>query len=168
MKLLDLQGNLSELKGKFVTKNFPVTESRFVNDTLLYGDCIICGPLFEVIQKYRDLKGLAVSINALNRSREKQEQLIADGFRAAKVSPHEYFLAADIDTISWEDTQASVKLLRQAAKEVGYKIRLGWKDYWNKDKSTFIHVDVCPEYFANGKVWYGKKHPIQWESAIEW
>ena len=95
------------------------------------------------------------------------QALIQQGFRAAKVSPHEFFLAADVDTADAADTINSVPIMREAAKELGIKVRIGWQDYMKQGQS-FIHVDVCPEYFGKGKVWNHVTHPVQWESVSEW
>lgn len=166
--LLHKDGSSEPFYATQITKNFSVTESRFQEDVKLYGECTVCVPLFTVLQRYRELKGKPVNLNSLNRDRKKQEQLIKDGFRAATVSPHEFALAADVDTEDAADTLNSIGLMRQAAKEVKIGVRLGWKEYM-KDGSSFIHVDVCSEYFGKGKVWNHVKHPQSWEiSGLEW
>jgi len=165
--LLHKDGKTEPFYADKITKNFSVSEPRFQKDIADYGECVVSVLLFNVLQRYRELKGVPVNLNSLNRDRKKQEQLIRDGFRAAKLSPHEYFLAADVDTKDAADTLASVPLMRQAAKETGVKVRIGWQDYLKQGQS-FIHVDVCPEYFGKGEIWNHQKHPIQWESEIEW
>ena len=165
--LLDSNGIKNPLLTSNIGKYFSVSEKRFQEDLKLYGQVVICELLFNILNKYRELKGIPVSLNSLNRDRKKQQALIQQGFRAAKVSPHEFFLAADVDTKNASDTMASVPLLRHAAKELGIKVRLGWQDYLKQGQS-FIHVDVCPEYFGKGKVWNNITHPIQWENQIEW
>lgn len=165
--LLHKDGTSEPFHATQITKNFSTTEKRIQEDINLYGECNICVPLFDVLQRYRELKGKPVNINSLNRDRKKQESLIKQGFRAAKISPHEYFLAADVDTESVSETLLNVPLMRQAAKELGIKVRIGWQDYIKAGQS-FIHVDVCPEYFGKGKIWNHVSHPVQWESQNEW
>jgi len=168
VKLLTAQGTQIDYTADKIGPYFSLTEARFQNDIKLYGQVVICDPLFKVLNKYRELKKAPVILNSLNRSRQKQLELIDSGARAAKMSPHEFFLAADCDTTTWEETQRDVKLIRQASASLGIKVRIGFVEYWMKDKSTFIHVDVCPEYFGPGKPWTAVLHPRQWENAIEW
>ena len=166
--LLHKDGKTEPFFADKITENFSASEARFQKDIAAYGECTVSVLLFTVLQRYRGLKGEPVDLNALNRDRKKQEQLIRDGFRAAKISPHEFFLAADVDTKDAADTLASVPLMRLAAKETGIKVRIGWQDYLKAGQS-FIHVDVCPEYFGKGKVWNHVSHPVQWEVAgSEW
>ena len=165
--LLHRDGSSEPFYATKITKNFSASEKRFQEDIVLYGECNICIPLFDVLQRYRELKGKPVNINSLNRDRKKQQALLKQGFRAAKVSPHEYFLAADIDTADAAETVSSVPIMRQASKEVGVKIRIGWQDYI-KGGQSFIHVDVCPEYFGKNKIWNHVPHPVQWENENEW
>lgn len=165
--ILKPDGTTEEYKDEKIGKYFSVSESRFQEDIRLYGEVVICDLLFKVLNRYRELKGVSVSLNSLNRDRKKQEQLLKEGFRAAKTSPHEYFLAADVDTKDQADTLLSVPIMRQAAKDLGIKVRIGWQDYLKAGQS-FIHVDVCPEYFGKGKVWNKNSHPVQWENQNEW
>jgi len=167
VSLLKPDGSTVEYTEEKIGKYFSILESRFQEDIRLYGEVVICELLFNVLNRFRELKGEPVKLNSLNRDRKKQEQLLKDGFRAAKVSPHEFFLAADVDTKDAADTLSSVPIMRQAAKEVGIKVRIGWQDYLKAGQS-FIHVDVCPEYFGKGKVWNHVSHPVQWESQSEW
>jgi len=165
--LLKPDGTTEEYKDQKIGKYFSVSESRFQEDIRIYDEVVICDLLFRVLNRYRELKGQPVNLNSLNRDRKKQEQLLKDGFRAAKVSPHEFFLAADVDTKDATDTLISVPIMRQTAKDLGIKVRIGWQDYLKVGQS-FMHVDVCPEYFGKGKVWNHIQHPIQWENQIEW
>lgn len=166
--LLKPDGTKEQYNEPKIGKYFSISEFRFQEDIRLYGQVVICELLFMVLNRYRELKGEPVNLNSLNRDRKKQEQLLKDGFRAAKVSPHEYFLAADVDTKDQADTLLSVPIMRQAAKDVGVKVRIGWHDYLKVGQS-FLHVDVCVEYFGKGKVWNSQPHPPQWEAAgSEW
>ena len=166
--LLKQDGTTVEYTEEKIGKYFSVSESRFQEDIRLYGEVVVCDLLFRVLNRYRELKGTPVILNSLNRDRKKQEQLLKDGFRAAKVSPHEYFLAADVDTKDAADTLASVPVMRQAAKDLGIKVRIGWQDYLKAGQS-FIHVDCTVEYFGKGKVWHHVTHPLPWEKdGLEW
>ena len=76
-------------------------------------------------------------------------------------------MAADIDTSSEQDTYDTVSLLNKAARQLELKIRLGYNLYL-ADGNTFVHVDVCPEYYGKGKPFWTHKHPSQWENSITW
>jgi len=127
----------------------------------------IAGILIVLLDRYREAKGVSVNINSFDRTQEKQEELIKDGYRAATTSPHVVKMAADPDTVSKADTIASVALLKKIAKELNIKIRIGYKSYM-ADGSTFFHVDVCPEFYAPGKPYHNQPHPIQWEVPMTW
>lgn len=127
----------------------------------------IAGILIVLIDKYREAKGVPVNFNSLDRTQIQQDGLRAAGYRAATTSPHVVYMAGDVDTVSKADTIASVALLQKIAKQLGIKIRIGYKSYM-ADGNTFIHVDVCPEFYAPGKPFHNQPHPIQWESEIIW
>jgi len=145
----------------FIGKYFKIGETS-IKDGGKVSELVI-----RVLDRYREIKGVPVKVNSLDRSEAKQKELIQQGYRAATFSPHVYNMAADIDTVSKVDTINSVPILRQAAKELGIKIRIGFQQYM-KDGSTFIHFDVCPEYYATGKPFNYKPHPKPWESEIVW
>lgn len=146
---------------------YSLEERIFSRDLEDYGQLIVNELLIKVLDRFRSKVKQPVNINAFNRNASKQAQLRAQGLRAAKYSPHEVFMAADIDTQSNEQTDTWVKVLREVSKELDIKIRIGYEDY-KKDGSTFIHVDVCPEFYGNGKPFNAVKHPVQWENSIEW
>ncbi len=150
-----------------IAKHFWFTESKFMEDIQNYGKLVVCESLMRVADKYRDLKSAPVKVNSFNRSKEKQEKLKEDGFKAASVSPHQFFLAMDVDTDTEQETRLNAAMIREAAKQLGIKVRIGFEQYL-KDDMTFIHFDVCPEYFAPGKVWHHVKHPPQWEGENQW
>lgn len=125
-------------------------------------------PLIRLIQLVREKKGIPIKINSGFRTRAKQLQLLRDGARAATYSPHEQGMAFDLDTISWQDTLDTVEIIKESARELGIKVRIGYRQYWNLDKATFIHVDVCPMYFAKGMPFHNENHPIQWEGENTW
>lgn len=150
-----------------IAKHFWFTESKFMEDIQNYGKLVVCEPLMLVADKYRDLKAAPVRVNSFNRSKEKQQQLKNDGFKAASVSPHEFFVAMDVDTDTEQETRLNAAMIREAAKQLGIKVRIGFEQYL-KDNMTFIHFDVCPEYFAPNKPWNHLKHPPQWEVENQW
>jgi len=76
-------------------------------------------------------------------------------------------MAADIDTVSKEETLRNVDVLRQASRISGVKCRIGFKSYFSLGQ-TFIHVDVCPEYYGISGVYHKEFHPKVWEKQIEW
>lgn len=150
-----------------IAKHFWFTESKFMENIQDYGKLVVCELLMKVADKYRDMKAASVRVNSFNRSRAKQLQLIDGGFKAAAVSPHEYFLAIDVDTDTEQETRLNAAMIREAAKQLGIKVRIGFEQYL-ANKMTFIHFDCTPEYFGVGKPWHHIKHPIQWQTEIQW
>lgn len=153
-----------DLEKDQLSENFKITEKK-IGEFQPFKYAL---PLIQLIQRVRELKDAPVNINSGFRTRAKQLQLIKDGARAASNSPHEQGMAFDIDTTSWDETKALVKLIQQAAKDLKVKVRIGYRQYWNLDKSTFVHVDVCPMYFGKGMPYHEQNHPIQWENEITW
>lgn len=166
MKFEDYQKQ-NKLTGAQIARNFSYTEAKFLEDINRYGELIVCHKLMKVLDTYRTLKKEPITINSFNRNEEKQEELRLEGMRAAKVSPHVVKLAADCDTKTKEETLANVKLVKEASSITGIKVRIGYQDYLDFGQ-TFIHIDVTPEYYAKGKVWYEKPHPKSWELEITW
>lgn len=138
-----------------------------IGDANIPNGIIIAAPLIQVMDQARILKGAPLNVNSLSRTLTRQQQLIAEGKRAATNSPHVVYMAGDLDTVSVEDTKKLVKHLKDAAKMLGFKVRIGWKKYI-PDGNTFVHVDVCPEYYLPGKPYHHKPHPIEWETVMEW
>lgn len=147
--------------GTQIGHNFNIGERSF-RDGLK-----ICEPIIRLLDVIRELKDSPIHINSLDRTAEKQEQLRLNGYRAAKFSPHVAKMAADIDTISEDDTYDLLEIIEEAAKLLNYDVRIGWQSYM-KDGSTFIHVDVTPMYYAPSKVFYNESHPKVWENIIQW
>ena len=153
-----------DLKPDKLSENFSINEKKIGEfQPFKYAE-----PLIRLLQEIRNEKGSPIKINSGFRTREKQKQLIASGARAATFSPHEQGMAFDIDTVSYEDTLDMVKRIRAAADKLGIKVRIGYKQYWNLDRSTFVHVDVCPMYFGKGMPYHDQNHPLQWENEITW
>jgi hypothetical protein len=111
--------------------------------------------------------GKSLKLNSLDRTKQEQAQLKAQGYRAAENSTHEWGFGADIDTTSNEDTDKLVKIIEEVSKRTGIKIRIGWKKY-KLDGNTFVHLDVAPEYFGKGKALQNiKVHPA-WTVEARW
>lgn len=151
-----------------IGKYFSTTERKFAQDLQDYGKLVVNELLMKVLDRFREKLKKPVSINSFNRSAEKQAELTAAGFKTAKFSPHEVFLAADIDTSSALESRMYRSLLEGVSKELGIKIRIGCEQYIKVGQS-FVHVDVCPEYYAKGKPFHGKPHPEAWEiGGLSW
>lgn len=144
-----------------IGRYFDIGEPSFRND-LTISEAVI--RILDVIRIIRDKP---VIINSLDRTEEQQQNLRLKGYRAAKTSPHVVSLAADIDTISKEDTLDLVGCVNEAAEILGYDVRVGYKDYLTQGQ-TFVHIDVCPMYYGRDQAWYHKSHPKVWESQITW
>jgi len=147
--------------------HFSLDDNKLREDLKEYGALVVNEQLIRVLDAFRDKLGVPVNINSFNRSREKQVSLVKAGYRAAVFSPHEAKMAADVDTTSKEQTLQWVRILKEVSLEVGIKVRIGFMDYLNNGQS-FIHIDVCPEYFAPGKPFNKKTHPSAWEQVITW
>jgi uncharacterized protein YcbK (DUF882 family) len=171
--IIDYDGRvipLSEYQAMFgleadkLSENFSIKEKKIGE----FQPFTYARPLIVLIQAFRHDLLKPVVINSGFRTREKQIELIKQGERAASYSPHEVGMAFDIDTVSCEQTQDYVKRLRSLASMLKLKIRIGYKQYWNEQKYTFIHVDVCPMYYGQGMPFHNQTHPRQWENSIEW
>lgn len=150
-----------------IGKHFSYTEPRFAKDLKDFGELIVNELLIRLLDAFRERIGKPVNINAFNRTEAYQKHLETLGYRTAEHSPHVAKMAADIDTLSAVETRDFVKILKIVAAELGIKIRLGFEQYLS-DKMTFIHCDVCPEYFAKGKPFNSQTHPAPWENQITW
>lgn len=150
-----------------IGKHFSTTERIIARDIADYGRIVVNEQLMRVLDRFREKIKKPVNINSFNRDENKQAALTEQGLRTATHSPHVVFMAVDIDTTSALETREYVRILEGVGKELGIKIRLGYDDYLNNGQ-TFIHLDVCPEYFSKGKPFHYRPHPIQWESEIKW
>lgn len=149
-----------------IGKHFFYTESKFQDDLARYGKLVVCAPLMVVMDKYRELVDEPVNVNSYNRDEKKQEELREAGARAATHSPHVEKMAADLDTLDAEGTYIRVTVLQRASRATGIDVRIGFRQYLEQLKPhTFIHVDVCPMYYAKGKPRHNEPHPAPWESA---
>lgn len=150
-----------------IGRHFSLHESRFVRDLEMYGELVVNELLMRFLDAFRERVDAPVIANSFNRSHAHQVELQKKGFRAASVSPHVVKMAMDIDTKDKDQTLAWVKAARLEKEASGIHVRIGWKDYMDAGQ-TFIHVDVCPEYYAPGKPYHVQPHPYVWEKSIEW
>jgi hypothetical protein len=156
-----------QLGSQHIGKFFKYTEPRFRQDIEQFGELVVCSLLMKVLDAFRAKVGRPVKLNSFNRTQEYQEDLERRGFKTAKFSPHVVKLACDIDTDTPEQTRREAKMLIETAKAIGINVRVGYEEYL-KNGQTFIHVDVCPEYFAKGMVWHELPHPKAWETNAVW
>jgi len=146
---------------------FKASESRFAQDIQQYHGLIVNELLMRVLDHFRATIKKPITINSFNRDEKKQQELKEAGYKAATYSPHVVKMAADIDTKSPEESRAYAIMLQRCALELNIKIRIGYEQYI-KAGQTFVHVDVCPEYYAPGKPLNKTFHPVQWEKVITW
>lgn len=150
-----------------IGKHFSLDEDRFKADIKLYGELVVNELLITVLDAFREEVGVPVTLNSFNRDIAHQLELKKKGFKAATTSPHVVKMAADIDTKSPEQTREWVKVLLEVGRKLGISIRVGYEQYLAAGQ-TFIHVDVCPEYYGKGKPFSKHQHPPVWESKITW
>jgi hypothetical protein len=150
-----------------IGRHFSLSEARFQNDLALYGELIVNEQLITVLDYFREAVNTPITINSFNRTDVHQKELKERGFKTALYSPHVMKMAADIDTKSNEQTETWVQILKKISDKSGIKIRIGYKQYQAAGQ-TFIHVDVCPEYYATDKPYNKQFHPTAWEQVITW
>lgn len=147
--------------------NFSAKEPKFQEDLANYGVLYVNELLIRVLDAAREKWGRPLIVNSFNRNAEKQAALKAQGLKAATHSPHVVYLAADIDTNSVQESRGLAKIIRAAAVQLGIKIRIGVEQYISVGQ-TFVHVDVCPEYYGPGKPRASHPHPAAWNEPIKW
>ena len=150
-----------------IGRHFTTTEPKIAENIKDYGKVVVNEVLIRLLDAFRERIGIPVILSAFNRSESKQEQLREQGYKAAKVSPHVACMAADIDTVNAIQTRNFAKQLVSTANTLGIKIRVGFEQYLSVGQ-TFVHVDVCPEYYAPGKPFHALPHPPQWEFITMW
>lgn len=146
---------------------FSLKDKKLRENLLKYGELLVAEQLIRVLDEFRARTGLPCVLSAFNRSQARQNELRKLGYRAAAFSPHVAYMAADIDTASEARTRDWVKVLMQVSIDLGIKIRIGFEQYLSAGQ-TFIHLDVCPEYYAKGKPFHNKVHPAAWEISLNW
>lgn len=140
------------------------------NEEKLSGDFILHEYLFLILDKLREYVKKPIRINSAYRTELQQRELQKTNKGAVSNSPHVWGLAIDIDTISNQETERYVRILRIIANELNLKIRLGFTQYQKMNPpKTFIHIDVAPEMFGVGKVWeFMPNIPNVFKTSIEW
>lgn len=151
----------------YVGKYFSLRDAKLRQDIFDYGELIVNEMLIRVLDEVRDLLGSPLYINSFNRNEEKQKELHNKGYKTATVSPHVAKMAADLNCTSAADVRKLARLVQQAASGIGIKVRVGFQQYLNEGM-TFVHVDVCPEFYAPGKPFFSDPHPAVWEKSITW
>lgn len=164
-QILDGNGRLQDLKewqqtrgikGDKLSANFTVQE--FDCD----GELIISEVLIDFLQVLRSRWGKSIKINSGYRTDAKQADLKAKGFKAATTSPHTVGTAADLDTGSADETRKLAALAEAVARFMKLPIRIGFRQYLAAGQ-TFVHIDVCPHYYAKGRPLHDEPHPAAWE-----
>ncbi len=150
-----------------IGKYFSLNEPRFRQDIEQFGELIVDEQLMRLLDGIREARGKATRLNSFNRNEKYQLELKERGFKAATFSPHVVKMGADIDTDDAEETRVLAMLVRQVGKKLGIECRIGWKTYVDRG-SSFVHVDVCPEYYGYQKPFNHHDHPNVWELENEW
>lgn len=144
------------IKGDKLSANFIVHEFD------CEGDIIISEVLIDYLQVLRNRWGKYLKVNSGYRSDAKQAALKAQGYKTASTSPHIQGMAADLDTGSADETKKLAALAESVARFLKLPIRVGFRQYL-KAGQTFVHIDVCPHYYAKGRPLYDEPHPASWE-----
>lgn len=151
-----------------IGKYFSYNEAKFRENIQDYGSLLIAEPLMRIMDECRKMTNVPFRVSGFNRSKEKQKSLHAQGFKAAKNSPHVVKLAVDWDTFSEQEVNNNVAVARIASQRIGIAIRIGHKQYLNIGQ-TFVHIDVTPMYYGEGMPWSSEECPDQWRVAgLEW
>lgn len=150
-----------------VGRHFSLKDPKLAQDLRDYGQLIVNELLVRVMDAFREAIDLPLTINSFNRTEEKQAALRAAGYQAAEHSPHVAKMAVDINTTSPTQTRAWVVILKNTAAQRGIKIRIGSEQYLSVGQ-TFIHFDVCPEFYAKNKPFNKQVHPAAWEQVTYW
>ena len=159
---LDQYQEEAGLKGTQIGNYFSYMEPCFLQDIHEYDELIVCIPLMEVLDLYREAKASSVMVNSFNRTKKKQLSLAAKGYKTAKFSPHVEKMGSDVDTSTKAETIHGAGLILAVARDAGIGVRVGYRQYI-KIGQTFIHIDVCPMYYAPGKPFHHLSHPKVWE-----
>ncbi len=156
-----------QIGSDYVGNFFSLRDHKLRQDLEDYDQLVVNELLIRLLDEFRKSLNKPVIINSFNRSEAKQLDLQRRGFKAATVSPHVVYMAADINCVSATQVKDYVKRLKFIAKTIGLNIRIGFQEYLNAGQ-TFVHVDVCPEFYAPGKPFHDHKHPGPWEVVCTW
>lgn len=159
------QTKFSNKKGYDLTKisNFFSTKERSFNKE----NWLLHESLFDILDLLRSKVNKPIRINSAYRTEAEQRTLRKTNAGAVSNSPHCWGLAVDIDTENWEETKYFVVLLKEICKDLNLKVRLGYNQY--KSYASFVHLDLCPEVFGEGKIWEHLPNvPDAFRNQIEW
>lgn len=148
----------SDKIGEYFSLNEPV----FTNTNYCISELTI-----RVADLWREISGTPKRINHMYRTTTQGKDMKQRGLPVADTSPHMFGMAMDVDTKTKQETRREVENLRKAAKQLGIKIRVGYRKYLTMGM-TFIHFDVCPEYFCPGKPFHHINHSRFWEMTNTW
>ena len=160
---LDVWQGLYDLpvKTNKIGKYFTIGEPYFFNGME------ISSLLIQLSDQVRINLGKPLVASSSSRTEKRQQELLDEGVRAATVSPHTRGMAIDYDVNTKKEALELANAFLEAAKQLGIKIRIGVYKYLEEGK-TFVHLDVCPEYYAKGKPYHSTKHPEPWEREMVW
>lgn len=122
---------------------------------------------------------IAKEKNKLLKEQYQKELATLQQKLRAGISPHVAKMAVDLDFLTREEVATVLPFIQKAAKNMNIRIRVGYKQYLAKsiqvergggakNSWTFIHVDVCPEFYAVGMPFHNQPHPPVWELQNEW
>ena len=138
-----------------------------IGENSIYNKCRFSVILIKIMDEVRYRWKKPIIINSFDRTKERQAWLVKSGYKASKNSTHELGLAADLETKSNDESEELVKLIEEVAKDLKYKVRIGYKEY-QKLGQTFVHLDVAPEYFGKDKPYRLLPHPEAWKVEARW
>jgi len=138
-----------------VGKYFSLTENKWN-----YPNFVISEGVIRLLDTAREIRGSAIHATSLYRPGDNgsahgfglavdvQVQKKATGRHDSQGRPEMEIVRADGEQLAKE--------LQEAAKKLGYKIRIAWFSYWAKGLGC-IHVDVAPMYFNGGNKYLALK-----------
>jgi len=131
---------------RFVYRSRYATPKELYSDPLLTeSEKLMMEPLLLVFDCARELHGGPLRITSGRRTQKKQDELIKQGYRAAKLSAHTYGAAIDIAVPGTEDMYL-LELIAKAAATLGLeRPRIGVFCYRPglQKCAPFIHVDYA-------------------------
>jgi len=154
ISLKDYQ-KVNKLDSTKLSDNFSVSEFD------CNGELVIAEPLIHFLELFRATIKRPVKINSGYRTKDYQEDLKKTNKGAATNSPHTVGMAADIDTYTRKESEEFAKIILDLASKHSYDVRVGWKQY-SRLGSTFVHIDICPMYYGEGKPYAKDKVADAW------
>lgn len=155
-------------------KEYDLTEDKVgkffsVSEKKLQGNFLLAEPLIRMLDIFRMQLQKPVTLNSAFRTEARQVEIKEEGNKGAvSISPHCGGFAADIYCTSASDVRSKVDLFKKIAKGQGLKIRIGFNQYLAMG-STFVHIDVCPEYFGKEKPFeFLAKNFAAWSDVAYW